>query len=680
MARRLTLLITLIVTLSVFSIAQTQRPMTPEDMWKMKRIGSLDLSPDGSKIVFSVSTYSMEANNGKSDIWIATVDGKIVKPILESKDSETSPKFSRDGKSIFFSKKGQIYSCDYNGKNIKKLTDFYSGISGIELNSSGDKFLFVSDVYPDCNSQACNKKEDLRRKNDKTDVRVITGLMFRVWDHWRGDKRSHLFLYNLANNSATDLTPNATFDVPPLDLGSGHDYGFSPDGSEVAYTTNKSKVVAISTNNDIFKIDLNQDLSKGKVVDQKISKSLGNDNQPVYSPDGKYIAFRSMKHAGFEADKSDLILYDRKSGKLKDLTNSFDRSIGEIVWSPDSKTIYFTSANYIYNSIYSISIADGKIETLVEKHVNSGLVVSPNGKFLYYKQQRSTQPYEIFALDLKTKKETELTSINKQLLSKLLFNDIETFWTKSNDGTKVQAILVKPPFFNPNKKYPLIFLIHGGPQGHWTDDFHYRWNIQQFAAPGYIVVAANPRGSVGYGQDFTNAVSGDWGGKPYEDLMSVLDNSLEKFSFIDKENIFAAGASYGGFMINWIEGHTDRFNALFSHDGVYDQSSMYGETEELWFPEWEFKGTPWTNPELYKKWSPSSYVKNFKTPMLIVQGGHDFRVPEGQAFQLFTALQRQGVESKLLYFPNETHFVTKPQNAKFWWHSLFDWFEQHKKK
>ncbi len=662
-----------------FVFAQSKRPMTPEDMWKMLRIGSVDISPDGNLLAFSVSKYSMKNNSGDSDIWISTVDGKTVKPILSTPESESSPKFSPDGKFIFFSKKGQIYKCDYNGKNIVKITDFYSGVNGIEFNKKGDKFLFVSDVYPQCKTQECNKEEDLKRKNDKKDVRVITHLMFRVWDHWRGDKRSHLFLYDINNNSATDLTSGSPNDVPPLDLGSGHDYGFSPSGNEVAYTMNKDKVTAISTNNDIFTIDLSDVEKSNNTTDKKITENKGNDNQPVYSPNGKFIAFRSMAHPGFEADKSTLMLYDRKSGKIRNLTKDFDRSIGEIVWSPDSKNIYFTSANLIYNSIYKINIQSKKITMLVKKHVNSNLVISPNGKTLYFKQQRSTQPYELFALNLKTNELKQITHINHDLLSKLKFNEIETFWTTTDDETKVQAILVKPPFFNPNKKYPLIFLIHGGPQGHWTDDFHYRWNIQQFAAPGYVVVAANPRGSVGYGQAFTNAVSGDWGGKPYDDLMSVLDNSLKKYNFIDKNNLFAAGASYGGFMINWIEGHNARFNALFSHDGVYDQRSMYGETEELWFPEWEFKGTPWTNPELYAKWSPSSYVKNFKTPMLLVQGGHDFRVPQGQAFQLFTALQRVGVESKLLYFPNETHFVTKPQNAKFWWHSLFDWFNKHKK-
>ncbi len=672
------ILLMIIVNLS-FVQAQTKHAMTPEDIWKMLRIGSMDISPDGSLIVFSVSKYSMEKNKGDSDIWIASVDGKEVKPILSSSASESSPKFSPDGKHIFFSKKGQIYSCNYSGMNIKKVTDVYTGVSGIEFNKSGDKFLFVSDVYPNCKTQECNKKEDLKRKNDKKNVKVITGLMFRVWNHWRGDKRSHLFIYNLRNNKITDLTEGSSHDVPPLDLGSGHDYGFSPEGDEIAYTMNKDKVNAISTNNDIFTVSLTETEKTGKVTDRKISVSKGNDNQPVYSPDGKYIAFRSMAHAGFEADKSTLMIYNRETGDIKNLTENFDRSVGEIVWAPDSKTIYFTSANYIYNSIYKIDLLTGEINLLVEKHVNSDIHISPDGKTLYFKQQRSTQPYEIFSLNLENNKTRQITHLNKELLAQLLFNDIETFWTKSNDGTKIEAILVKPPHFNPDKKYPLIFLIHGGPQGHWTDDFHYRWNIQQFAAPGYVVVAANPRGSVGYGQDFTNAVSGDWGGKPYEDLMSVLDNSLKRFPFIDKNNLFAAGASYGGFMINWIEGHTDRFNALFSHDGVYDQRSMYGETEELWFPEWEFKGTPWTNPELYAKWSPSSYVKNFNTPMLIVQGGHDFRVPQGQAFQLFTALQRVGVESKLLYFPNETHFVTKPQNAKFWWHSLFDWFEQHKK-
>ncbi len=676
--KKILLLIVLTFGLNTILFSQEKRPMTVEDMWKMKRIGSFDLSPDGKFLAFDVTEYSMEKNSGDTDIWLASVDGNEVRPIVATDKSERAPKFSTDGKHIYFSRGGQIYQCDYEGKNEKKLTDFYSGVYGIELAKTGDKFLFVSEVYPECNSQKCNEEKDEAKKNNPVEVRVITELMFRHWDHWRGEKRSHLFLYDLKKNSAIDLTPHSVHDVPPVDLGSAHDYGFSPDGKEVAYTMNPDSVLAISTNNEVYILNL-EEAQKGKIEPRKISVSKGNDHGPHYSPNGKYIAFTSMKRAGFEADKLDLILYDRKTGELKNLTENFDRSIGELVWSPDSKSIYFTAANYIYNSIFKIDIATGKIETLVKERVNRGIKISPDGKKLYFKQQRSTQPYELFCFDLETKKLRQITKLNAKLLAKLEFNEIETFWSIGAKGDSVQSILVKPPFFDENKKYPLIFLIHGGPQGHWTDDFHYRWNLQMFASPGYVVVAVNPRGSVGYGQRFTDEISGDWGGKVYVDLMNSLDNALAKFDFIDTNNLFATGASYGGFMINWIEGHNTSFNALVSHDGVYDQKSMYGETEELWFPEWEMRGTPWTNPEMYEKWSPSSYVKNFKTPMLIVQGGKDFRVPEGQAFQLFTALQRVGVESKLLYFPNETHFVLKPQNAKFWWQSIFDWFNKHKR-
>lgn len=288
-------------------------------------------------------------------------------------------------------------------------------------------------------------------------------------------------------------------------------------------------------------------------------------------------------------------------------------------------------------------------------------------------------PTEIFSLKPNAGGIQQLTNFNRELLSQLEFNEPETFWSPGAEGAKVQSMLIKPPFFNPKKKYPLIFLIHGGPQGHWSDDFHYRWNSQMFASKGYVVVATNPRGSTGYGQKFTDEISGDWGGKVYVDLMNAVDYALDNYKFIDANNTFAAGASYGGYMINWIEGHTDRFNALVSHDGVFNLESMWGTTEELWFPNWEFKGTPWQNRAMYERWSPHRFAENFKTPMLVVHGALDFRVPEGQAMELFSTLQIMGVESKFLYFPDEFHFVVKPQNALLWWKTVFDWFEQYKK-
>ncbi|MBU1095735.1 MAG: S9 family peptidase [Ignavibacteriae bacterium HGW-Ignavibacteriae-2] len=669
--------IIIISLLFVFSIqAQQKKAITVEDMWAMKRVSNVTLSPDGKTVAFAVKIYDMEQNSGQSDIYIINSDGTNLRPIKNSKDNETSPAFTPDGK-LSYQMKGQIRICDLNGKNDIQVTDLYTGCSDVRWSADGTKILFISSVYPECLTQECNKNKDDEIAASKVNVMVFEELMYRHWDDWRGPKRSHLFSYDLKSKKYSDLTLNSNYDVPPIALGSSNDFNISPDGNEVVFTMNQSEMLATSTNNDIFILNLN-DLQENKATSfKKISKSEGNDNQPVYSPDGKYIAFVSMARAGFEADKQALMLYERNTGELNELSGMYDISVGEFIWSPDSKSIYYTAAYEIYNSIYKIDVESGSNEIVLKERVNSSLNISPDGKTLYFDQQRNNLPSEAFSFNLESKELKQLTFMNKELLSKLEMNDIETFWSDGAEGAKVQSILVKPPFFDPSKKYPLIFLIHGGPQGHWDDNFHYRWNTQMFASKGYVVVAPNPRGSTGYGQKFTDEISKDWGGKVYIDLMNAYDYAIENYKFIDKENTFAAGASYGGYMINWIEGHTDRFNALLCHDGVYNLISMYGTTEELWFPEWEYNGTPWESKDIYEKWSPSNFVQNFKTPMLVVHGGKDFRVPEGQAFELFTALQKRGVESKFVYFPEETHFVTKPQNARFWWNTMFEWFNKY---
>ena len=660
--------------------AQQKRAMTPEDLWAMKRIGSFDLSPDGKTIAFTVTSYDIEKNKGNSDIWLIDTDGKNLRPLKTSEENESNPKFSPDGKFIAYEYKNNIWLCDLNGQNDVQLTNLYTGASGLIWSKDGSKILFVSEVYPDCNDQNCNEQKDKEKEQSKVKAKIITELMFRAWNRWRDEKRSHLFLYDIQKKEYYDLLLNTKFDVPPIDLGSNQDYAFSPDGKEIAFVMNTDKILATSTNNDIFIINISEIKSGKPVPYKKISKSLGNDNQPVYSPDGKYIAFRSMARAGFEADKQDIILYNRTTGTLRNLTEKLDLSAGQILWSPDSKYIYFDAANQIYNSIYRINVETGDLLLFVKDGVNTDMVMSNDGQYIYFERQKTIMPSEIFSLKTNGGGIEQITKLNNDLLSQIKFNDIETFWYEGANGAKVQSILIKPPFFESNKKYPMIFLIHGGPQGHWSDDFHYRWNLQMFAAKGYVVVAPNPRGSTGYGQKFVDEISGDWGGKVYIDLMNACDYAIDNFKFIDSKNIFAAGASYGGYMINWILGHTDRFNALVSHAGVYNLESMYGTTEELWFPEWEFKGTPWQNRALYELWSPHRYADNFKTPTLVIHGANDFRVPEGQAFELFTTLQRKGVPSKLLYFPDEFHFVTKPQNSILWWNTIFDWFEKYKEK
>jgi len=669
----------ILLILSTTLMAQPKHALTFDDLWAMKRIGKVQLSPDGNTIAFNVTTYSFDENKGNIDIYLVDVDGKNIHPFKNSVKNETNPKFSPDGKKIAYVFDSRIWTANLDGSDEQKLTNLSTGASGIVYSNDGKKMLFVSSVYPDCTTDDCNKEKDKQKEESKVKASIFTELMYRHWDEWRGEKRSHLFLLDISSKEVVDLTLNSKSDVPPIALGSDNDYSFSPDGSEIVFTMNPDNVVATSTNNEIFILKL-ADIQKEKPTPfKKISESKGNDCQPVYSPDGNFIAYTSMERAGFEADKSRLMLYNRKTGTTNILTKDNDLSVSEFVWSPDAKSIYFLAENEIYNSIYKLDVATSKLTLLQKEGDNANLLLSNDGQKLFFKQQRTNLPYEIFSISTEGKDLKQITFTNSDRLASIEMNPLETFWCKGANGTKVQSILVKPPFFDVKKKYPMIFLVHGGPQGHWSDDFHYRWNLHMFASKGYVVVATNPRGSTGYGQKFVDEISGDWGGKPYVDLMNAYDYAVKNFSFIDAKNTFAAGASYGGYMINWIAGHTNRFNALVSHDGMYNAESAWGTTEELWFNEWEFKGAPFQNRKLYEKFSPSRFIQNCKTPMLIIHSANDFRLSEEQAFQLFTALQRLDVESKFLYFPDESHWVTKPQNAKLWWDTVLDWFESHKK-
>jgi dipeptidyl aminopeptidase/acylaminoacyl peptidase len=386
-----------------------------------------------------------------------------------------------------------------------------------------------------------------------------------------------------------------------------------------------------------------------------------------------------MVRPGFEADKYSLILYDRKNKTKKNLTEKLDASVSEILWTEDSSALFITYGQKGRSALARVSLKDSSIEPVLEGHTFRSVNISPDATRAVLLKQAMHQPPEIYTFDLKTQKLDPLTHINTKLLSKLALNQAEEFWFKGAKDAKVHGFLLKPPLFDPQKKYPLLMLIHGGPQGSFNDDFHFRWNAEMFATPGYVVATINFHGSTGYGQDFTDSISGDWGGKPFEDIMLGLDHLLSHYEFIDGSKLAAAGGSYGGYMVNWIEGHTDRFDCLISHAGVYDLRSMYGATEELWFPEWDLRGTPWSNPEMYSRWSPSFYVQNFKTPCLVIHGQLDFRVPVTQGFQLFTSLQRKGIPSKLLYYPDEGHFVVKPQNAELWWKTIHDWLAKYLK-
>ncbi|MEN3038873.1 MAG: S9 family peptidase [Candidatus Kryptonium sp.] len=680
MARRIHFLVIYLLIISlILPVYAQKRAITVEDLWAMKRVSNLVLSPDGKWIAYVLTSYNMEENRGQRDIYLISIDGKEKIQLTKGEGSNYSPAWSPDGKKLAFisTRDGepQVYIMEIETGMMKKMTNIALGADGVIWSPDGKYLAFVSQVYPDCPDNDCNLKREKERETSKVKAKIFTSLPFRIWNRWIDNKRSHLFTVDVKTGRVVDITPG-DYDTPPIDLGGKIDYAFSPDGKEICFVRNTDTMIAISTNNDLFVTTPDG----GNI--KRITTNKANDNQPVYSPDGKYIAYRAQFRAGFESDKYRLMLYEKETGKIINLTENFDRSVEEVIWSPDGKFIYFTAEDQGYNSIYRVDVKTGEIKQITEKSYNTEISITPDGRFLVFKRESARKPAEIYRLDLVSLEVSQLTNHNDFLLSHLEMNPLEEFWFSGAGATKVHGFILKPPFFEANKKYPVVFLIHGGPQSMWADHFHYRWNAQMFASRGYVVVLINPRGSTGYGQKFTDEISGDWGGKVFEDLMKGVEYVIKTYNFVDKDRIGAAGASYGGYMINWIAGHNDKgiFKCLISHAGVFDLQSMYGSTEELWFPEWEFRGTPWTNPEQYKKWSPSYYVKNFKTPTLVIHGQLDYRVDVSQGFMMFTALQRMGVPSKMLYFPDEGHHILKPQNARLWWTTVLDWLDQYLKK
>lgn len=661
-----------VLSCAVLITATDTRPITFDDFIRIKRISDPQISPQGDQIAFVVTTMEKEKNTSNSDIWIQPAKGGEPWQLTSSAKADFNPRWSPGGEKIAFisTRKGnpQVWMIDPRGGEAYPVTDISTGASGVIWSPSGDHLAFLSSVYPDCTDDDCNRKRKEEKEKSLVKAQIFENLLFRHWNAWRDGTRSHVFVSHADGGQTRDLSPG-DFDVPPISLGSSNDYAFSPDGKEMCFVrnTDPNLRIGLGTNNDLFVSSING----GAII--KITDNRANDNSPHYSPDGQHIAYRAMSRPGFEADKYNLMLYNRKTKQIGNLTEKLDASVDEIFWSNDSASIYITLGEQGRTVLARVSIADFNVERILSGHTISSLRLSPDGKRIVFLKQGIHFPSEIYSFDVAAKTIEPLTRINGPLLAELAMNPAEEFWFDGAQGDKVHGYLLKPPLFKPDKTYPLVMLIHGGPQGAWHDNFHFRWNAQMFASPGYIVAMINFHGSTGYGQDFTDSISGDWGGKPYKDILLGLDYLCSHFDFIDKDKVGAAGASYGGYMINWIEGHTDRFNCLISHAGVFDLRSMFGGTEELWFPEWEFQGTPWTNPDQYKKWSPSFYVQNFKTPCLVIHGQYDFRLPVTQGFQFFTALQRQHVPSKLLYFPDEGHFVTKPQNAQLWWQAMHEW-------
>jgi dipeptidyl aminopeptidase/acylaminoacyl peptidase len=744
--RRLSLLLPafiLILTCALPAFAQAKHPFTFEDMMKLRRVGEPEVSPDGKWVIFSVVDVDLEANTKTPHIWIVPTAGGQEKEIIADQDADR-PRWAPDGKSFAFlsTKEGgsQVWIADFDGaagtvSATHKLTDIVTEAGGELWSPDGKNILFTSDVYPNCTfddrgEATCNKANLDAAQNGKVKAQIFDHLLYRHWNAYKEGKRSHIFVVSTKLPATThgvvvspdskprplsfeisstplDLTPG-DYDAPVFSLGGQDNYAFSPDGQEICYASNHDKNPAASTNNDLWIVPISGGQAKNITADNPAS-----DSTPLYSPDGRYIAYRAQQRPGYESDRFRLMLYDRKTGEKKNLTENFDRWVGDFAWGPRSSSIYFVAENagesWIYQKMLDGSNwkktpgyhADSDILEL-SRGFNDDLAVSAESKTLLFTRMSIQHPNEIHWLSIdacfyapsicdggeppmfpKTSDSSiPLTHLNDTSFAQVAMSPLESFWFTGAHNDKVEGFLVKPPNFDASKKYPVKFLIHGGPQGAWGNDWSYRWNAELFAAPtsatpsGYVVIMINFHGSTGYGQKFIDAINGDWGGAPFEDLMKGLDYAEEHYAFIDKDRECALGASYGGYMANWVLGHTDRFKCIVSHDGMYNAESAWGTTEELWFNDWEFKGTPYDNRAIYEKWSPHQFAKNFKTPTLVIHGQRDYRLDVSEGLQLFTTLQMEGVPSKMLYFPDEGHWVLKPQNSQLWYKTVNDWVDQ----
>ncbi|HWZ98606.1 MAG TPA: S9 family peptidase [Candidatus Dormibacteraeota bacterium] len=668
------------VVVGVKAQEAAKHAITFDDLIKLNRVAEPAISPDGKWVAYTVAVPDLEANRNASNIWLVSAAGGDAIQLTQS-GKDSSPVWSPDGKTIAFisSRSGdsQVYLLSMEGGEAHPLTKLSTGADLAIWSPDGKLIAFTSGVYPECKDDECNKKKDEEKEKNKVKAHVAEALLYRHWTHWNEGKRSHLFVIaGDGSGTAKDLTEGAKYDVPPDQRGEANDINFSPDSKEICFTAVTDKVEATSTNGDLFVVAVSGGEAK------RITTQPGFDGNPVYSPDGKYIAYHAQLTAGYESDRWRVMLYDRAAGKNENLTEaSFDRSAANLAWSPDSSKIYFSAENETLEPIYEMAPKVGAVPKKLIDGYNGAVSMSGDGKTFAFTRTSLTMPAEVFTAGSDGTGLKQLTHQNDAALAKIELNAPETFWFEGAEGTRVQAMMIKPPKFDATKKYPMIVVLHGGPQTMFGNSWGYRWNQQVFSGAGYVTLMINRRGSTGYGQKFTDEITNDWGGKAYVDVMKGVDAALVKYPFIDGKRMAAAGGSYGGYMADWIATHTDRFKAIVSHAGIWDKNSMYA-TEELWFEEHDMQGTPWSAPENYKKWAPMTYATalgKFKTPTLVIGGERDYRVPYTQSLEFFSALQRQGVPSKLVIFPDEGHWVLKPLNSQFWYKTFLDWVDKYTK-
>jgi dipeptidyl aminopeptidase/acylaminoacyl peptidase len=669
--------------------AQQKHPITFDDFAAVRAVGDPQLSPDGKVVLYSVRTTDVSKNTRASHTVSVPIGGGAAQafPANAADVAATEARWSPDGKYVAFIAGGQLWIAEPSGAGRKQLTHLNGGATGPVWSPTSDRIAFTSAVYPECSNDACNAAKEKAAADNKVKAHIADQLMFRHWNAWDEGTRSHLFVVGIDGSAPRDLISGAKYDVPPGPFGGSEGYGWSPDGRELAYTAkDQGRADATSTDVNVYTIS-----ASGGAPIVITAANKGADQNPVYSPDGRYIAYASQKRAGFESDRWRLMVYNRTDKTSKELLPTWDRNADAYLWSPDMSGILVQTTDAGRDKLFRAVFArggnglgvSGVPQIVVGDHNNTAFSISRDGRSVVWLRDATEFPAEVYVADLMAAGAANvraLTHENDALVASLAVNPAEDFWFTGAAGLKVQGFIVKPPNWQPGKKYPAILLIHGGPQGAWLDQWHGRWNYQMFATTGAALVIINPRGSFGYGQQFVDDVSRGWGGKVYTDLMAGLDAAIAKNPWIDANALGAAGGSFGGYMVNWIGGHTNRFKALVSHAGPFNLENMATATEELWFPDWEYGGPFWDPKAMaseYRVYSPHLFVKNFKTPTLVTGGELDYRVPYTEDLSMFTSLQRMNVPSRLVIFPDEGHWIGKPQNQRLWWGEVQGWMKKY---
>lgn len=657
--------------------APSKRGLTVDDLLAMQRLSELVASPDGKLLAFSVRETDLEANKGRTDVWMARATGGDPWRMTSSPEADGSPRFAKDGKVLYFlssrSGSSQVWGLSLYGGEAFQVTTLPVDVNGFEVFPDGKRLLLAMDVYVDAVSLDETAKRDAAKEASKVKARAADELLFRHWDSWEDGKRAHLFVWSPSSPMAPiDLVKGMDVDAPEGPFGGMEQTSISPDGKWVAFATkNVGREAAWSTNSDIHLVDVDG----ARVVKNITTGNAAWDGTPSFSPDGSTLAWLAMQRPQYESDRTRVTVYDVKSGSTRVVTEGWDRSPGSITWSADGKTI-FTSADHVgHHALFAVDVATGKETALADKGTNQSPVVVAGGRIAFLRDTLS-MPAEVFTVAVGGGEATRLTRFNAARVAQIAWGEAEQFTFQGARGDVVHGFVMKPAN-HTGGKVPVAFLIHGGPQGSFGDHFHYRWNPQAYAGHGYAAVFIDFHGSTGYGQAFTDVIRGDWGGAPYEDLMKGLDAALVKYPWLDGNRVAALGASYGGYMINWINGQTDRFKALVCHNGNLDERMAYFDTEELWFPEYEHQGTPWENPASYQKHNPIDHVQKWKTPTLVVHSANDFRVVDTQGMSTFTALRRRNVPARFLHFPDENHWVLKPQNSQRWHQEVLGWLDRY---